>query len=165
MAHVGSGDKADSSQRVLKLLNTKRGNEIIALTFDSKVLAVKLNRHRFIVFLGHKIVVYDMRGMSSIHTIDLGYVTDKAICALASADEMSQTVGKNFFAYPANNKTGDVNIFDVGSIVCHCCCVRVSPPQRLVMTIKAHGNPIQFLALSRNGDRLATASDKVVVVE
>ena len=117
VAHVGAGDKADSSQRVLKLLNTKRGNEIIALTFDSKVLAVKLNRHRFIVFLEHKIVVYDMRGMSPIHTIELGYVTGSAICALASADEMSQTVGKNYFAYPADCKTGDVNIFDVGSTV------------------------------------------------
>ena len=134
---MGAGEKADSSLRALTLLNTKRGNKIITLTFDSKVLAVKLNRHRFIVFLETKIVVYDMRGMSPIHTIDLPYVAKSgaslmalpvtcvnvcvaAICALASADELSMTVGKNYFAYPASNTVGDVNIFDVGSTVCGC---------------------------------------------
>ena len=79
VAHVGAGEKADSSQRVLRLLNTKRGNEIISLSFDTKVLAVKLNRHRFVVFLERKIIVYDMRGMSPLHTIDLPYVADHGL--------------------------------------------------------------------------------------
>ena len=40
-----------------------------------------------------------------------------AICALASADELSQTVGKNYFAFPSSIATGEVMIFDVGNLV------------------------------------------------
>jgi hypothetical protein len=79
IAHVGSCDDATSSPRTLKLLNTNHGRVISEVTFDTPVLALKMNRHRLVVFLEARIVVYDMRSASELHTIPLSYVAKKGL--------------------------------------------------------------------------------------
>jgi hypothetical protein len=69
VAHVGDGESAVSSQRVLRMINTKREKEIIRMNYNTKILAVKLNRLRLIVVLESHIHIYDVRNMRLAHTI------------------------------------------------------------------------------------------------
>ena len=77
VAHIGSCDDAASSSRTLKLLNTNHSRIITEVTFDTPVLALKMNRHRLVVFLQSRIVVFDMRSASELHTIPLEFEAKK----------------------------------------------------------------------------------------
>jgi autophagy-related protein 18 len=69
VAQVGDGDSATSSQRTLRMINTKREKEIIRMNYDTKILSVKLNRLRLVVVLEEHIYIYDVRNMKLTHTI------------------------------------------------------------------------------------------------
>lgn len=64
-----TGEGASSSQRCLRILNTKREKEIIRMNYHTTVLAVRLNRKRLVVVLENTIYIYDMSTMHLAHTI------------------------------------------------------------------------------------------------
>jgi hypothetical protein len=82
VAHGGSCDDLASSSRNLKLLNTNHGRIITDVTFDSPVLALKMNRHRLVVFLASRLIVFDMRSATELHTIPLKYTAKKGMLML-----------------------------------------------------------------------------------
>ncbi|CAJ0918069.1 19883_t:CDS:2 [Entrophospora sp. SA101] len=70
VALVGAGEHPSFSPRRLQITNTKRQSTICELTFNTSILAVKLNRRRLIVVLEQTIFVYDISNMKLLHTIE-----------------------------------------------------------------------------------------------
>jgi hypothetical protein len=150
VAHVGAGETAGSSQRVLRMINTKRQKEIIRMNYSKQILAVKLNRLRLVVLCEDNIYIYDVRNMRLVHTIESTPKNPRGIpaltlslrpaphrhlagvCALASCDsvEHGQSVGHNFLAYPGDDTKGVVHVFDATNLVRPCAFddnLRISP--------------------------------------
>ncbi|CAG8433297.1 13045_t:CDS:2 [Ambispora gerdemannii] len=159
VALVGAGEQPAFSPRRLQITNTKRQSTICELTFATSILAVKLNRRRLIVVLEPTIFVYDISNMKLLHTIETS-PNPRAICAL------SPTNDNCYIAYPSptpsptspfSNSTqnaapsGDVYVFDA---------VQLQP----VNVIQAHKSPVSYVAISFDGLKLATASDKGTVI-
>lgn len=150
VAQVGSGDGgASSTQRSLRMLNTRRDKEITRLNYNSPVLSVKLNRRRLVVVLETEVFIYDITNMKQEHNIQKTPPNPKGICALASCDGADD--GNFFFAYPGSADSGEVHIFDTVHL-------------RNITTINAHQSAVSCLALSNNGDKLCTASEKGTVI-
>ncbi|CAG8682792.1 4618_t:CDS:2 [Dentiscutata erythropus] len=160
VALVGAGDHPSFSPRRLQITNTKRQSTICELTFQTSILAVKLNRRRLIVVLEQTIFVYDISNMKLLHTIDTS-PNPNAICALSPSNENC------YIAYPSpipspsspfsNHSTqhtapsGDVLIFDALSL-------------QVVNVVQAHKSPVAYVAINSEGTLLATASDKGTVI-
>ncbi|CAG8489574.1 1426_t:CDS:2 [Racocetra persica] len=165
VALVGAGDHPSFSPRRLQITNTKRQTTICELTFQTSILAVKLNRRRLIVVLEQTIFIYDISNMKLLHTIDTSPNPNgdylPAICALSPSNDNC------YIAYPSptpspsspfsNHSTqhtapsGDVLIFDALSL-------------QVVNVVQAHKSPVAYVAINSEGTLLATASDKGTVI-
>uniref|UniRef100_A0A1D1Y915 Autophagy-related protein 18 n=1 Tax=Anthurium amnicola TaxID=1678845 RepID=A0A1D1Y915_9ARAE len=160
VALVGAGEHPSFSPRRLQITNTKRQSTICELTFQTSILAVKLNRRRLIVVLELTIFVYDISNMKLLHTIETS-PNPSAICALSPSNDNC------YIAYPSptpspsspfsNHSTqqtapsGDVYIFDALSL-------------QPVNIVQAHKSPVAYVAINSEGTLLATASDKGTVI-
>ncbi|EJT99405.1 WD40 repeat-like protein [Dacryopinax primogenitus] len=161
VALVGAADQPTSSPRQLKIVNTKRQSTICELLFPTTILAVKLNRKVLAVVLEAEIYLYDISNMKLLHVIETS-PNPNAICAL------SPSATSCYLAYPSPipspsstssvppptthaSQSGDVIIFS---------------PLTLTITnvVHAHKTPISCLALSSNGQLLATASEKGTII-
>lgn len=101
-----------------------------------------MNRKRLVVILEEHIHIYDISNMKILHTIDTS-PNPNALCALSPSSDNC------YVAYPANNTTGEVLIFDALSL-------------QTVNIIQAHKSPVACLSFNYDGTMLATASDKVI---
>ncbi|ORY85744.1 WD40-repeat-containing domain protein [Protomyces lactucae-debilis] len=167
VALVGLGDQPDLSPRRLQIVNTKRGSSICELTFPTAILAVKLNRKRLVAVLSQNLYVYDIANMKLLHTIETS-PNPNAICALSSSSDAC------YIAYPSPTPmpssgadgapahapvanpahvpvSGDVLIYDASSL-------------QPVNVVEAHKSPLSCIALSSDGTKLATASDKGTII-
>lgn len=148
VAHVGAGEGAASSQRCLRIINTRTEKLIQQINYPSAVLAVKLNRDRLVVVLETTIYIYGLRDLKQLHTIDGTFPNPKGICALSCTLNPDGTEGSganNYLAYPGED--GKAYVYDVWH-------------QKLIEVIageEAHNAPIAAMAFSPNGDKLATA--------
>jgi len=153
VAHVGSGEGAASSQRALRMINTKTEKLIIQLNYASAILAVKINRERLVVVLETTIYIYDITTMNELHMIDQVPLNPNGVCALACSQNVpgDGTLQNNFFAYPGSIEKGEVYVYDVQNL-------------KAFDVIEAHNSPISCLAFSPSGETLATASGKGTVI-
>ncbi|KZT51183.1 WD40 repeat-like protein [Calocera cornea HHB12733] len=161
VALVGAADQPSSSPRQLKIVNTKRQSTICELLFPTTILSVKLNRKVLAVVLEAEIYLYDISNMKLLHVIETS-PNPHAICALSPSSSAC------FLAYPSpipspsststsppssapQAQNGDVIVFS---------------PLTLSITnvVHAHKSPISCLALSSNGQLLATASEKGTII-
>lgn len=150
VAHVGAGEGAASSQRCLRIINTRTEKLIQQINYPSAVLAVKLNRDRLVVVLETTIYIYGLRDLKQLHTIDGTFPNPKGICALSCTRDPNGTGvegsgANNYLAYPGED--GKAFVYDVWH-------------QKLIEIIagdEAHNAPIAAMAFSPNGDKLATA--------
>ncbi|CAG8584666.1 8601_t:CDS:2 [Diversispora eburnea] len=160
VALVGAGEHPSFSPRRLQITNTKRQSTICELTFQTSILAVKLNRRRLIVVLEQTIFVYDISNMKLLHSIETS-PNQTAICALSPSNENcyiaypSQTPSPSSpFSNQSSQNTspsGDVLIFDALSL-------------QIVNIVQAHKSPVAYVAINSEGTLLATASDKGTVI-
>ncbi|KAI3650958.1 hypothetical protein MP228_004439 [Amoeboaphelidium protococcarum] len=144
VALVGAGIHPQYSPRRLQLINTKRQSVICELNFVTTVVAVKLNRRRLLVVLENSVHVYDISNMKLLHTIDTS-PNPRGVIAMASSSENC------YVAYPANNLTGEVLIFDANTL-------------QTVNIIQAHKSTLSYLAMNQDGSLLATSSEKGTVI-
>lgn len=150
VAHVGAGEGAASSQRCLRIINTRTEKLIQQINYPSAVLAVKLNRDRLVVVLETTIYIYGLRDLKQLHTIDGTFPNPKGICALSCTHDpkgmgAEGSDANNYLAYPGED--GKAFVYDVWH-------------QKLIEIIsgeEAHNAPIAAMAFSPNGDKLATA--------
>jgi hypothetical protein len=135
VVHVPAGEAASSSQRIVRIFHTKRNKEITRMSYSSSVLAVRMNRKNLVVLIETAIYIYDITNMHLLHTISStppnpaglpltycspAYKILAGICALASCyvNGDPKGVGTNsFFAYPGNDATGEVFVYDVANMV------------------------------------------------
>ncbi|CAJ0748730.1 1889_t:CDS:2, partial [Entrophospora sp. SA101] len=138
-----------------------RQSTICELTFNTSILAVKLNRRRLIVVLEQTIFVYDISNMKLLHTIETS-PNPNAICALSSSSN-----DNCYIAYPSPapppsslfsshgsqqpSPSGDVLIFD-------------AVQQQVVNIVQAHKSPVSCVSINSEATLLATASDKGTVI-
>jgi autophagy-related protein 18 len=158
VAVVGSGSQPTSSQRRLRILNTKKKTNICELTFPSAILAVKLNRKRLVVVLLDQIYIYDISCMKLLHTIET-LPNPRGVCDLSSNDDSilvypaaSGSTDSPFHKDHGNDAaTGTVLVFDA---------LNIAP----LNIVQAHRSPLACIALNSNGSLLATASSKGTIV-
>ena len=131
-----------SAPRKLKVCHFKKKTEICNNSYTNTILAVKLNRQRLIVCLEDCIHIHNIRDMKLLHTIKDTPPNPNGLCALSANSDNC------YLAYPANNVSGEVNIFDAQNL------------QNKVL-ITAHDNPLAAIAFDSNGLKIATASEKV----
>ncbi|KAJ6556646.1 WD40 repeat-like protein [Mycena vulgaris] len=149
-----------TSPRKLQIVNTKRQSMICELLFPSSILSVKLNRKTLVIVLETEIYVYDISNMRLLHVIET-VANPEAICALSPAADApylaypaplpSPTLAAAAPPAPSPTGSGDVMLFST----------RALAP---VNVLRAHRSPLAILALSGNGQLLATASVKGTVI-
>ena len=142
LALVGGGRNPKYSPNKVMLWDDHQSRCIGELSFRVEVRAVKLRRDKIVVVLEHKIYVYNFSDLKIVHQTDT-VANPKGLCAL------SPTQGNTVLACPGLNK-GQVRVelYDVGA----------------TKFISAHDGDLAMLALSLDGHRLATASEKGTLV-
>mmetsp|Transcript_3926 Transcript_3926/g.6707 ORF Transcript_3926/g.6707 Transcript_3926/m.6707 type:complete len:379 (-) Transcript_3926:768-1904(-) len=112
------------------------------LSFRSEVRAVRLRRDRVVVVLEHKIYVYNFADLKLLHTIET-IANPKGICALSP--NSSQTV----LACPGLHR-GEVRVelYDL----------------KRTKFIAAHDGSLSSIALTLDGSRLVTTSEKGTII-
>lgn len=154
VAHVGAGEAAASSQRCLRLINSRKNKEITRRNYQSAILSVLLNRDRVVVVLETTIYIYELKSMDHLHTIEeipSNSMGISALPTLANVDSKDSSRVFNFLAYPNNSSArGCVHVYDVLNL-------RAGP------VIDAHNTRIACLSFNNDGTMLATASTKGTV--
>jgi hypothetical protein len=115
IAHVGHSEDPASKQRVLRIMKAKQGDEkvIRELLFNSPIAAIKMNHHRAVVVEASKLTIIDTHTMDPIHIIDETPLNPLGIVALTADDSSVH----NVVAFPGSSTSGDVNLFNVISLV------------------------------------------------
>lgn len=134
-----------SSPRKLKMCHFKRGQEITNQSYSNTILAVRLNRERLVVCLEDSLYIHNIRTMALIHTIKKTPLNPKGLCALSPSSDLS------FLAYPGQQSSGAVQIFDTMSL-------------ENKLTITAHDSTLAAMVFNPKGDKLATASERGTVI-
>ena len=131
-----------SSPRKLKVCHFKRNTEICNYSYSNTILAVKLNRLRLVVCLEESLYIHNIRDMKLLHTIRNTPANREGLCAL------SASIDKCYLAYPGHSTAGELQLFDANALASK-------------LTIAAHDNPLAALAFDPQGEKIATASEKV----
>jgi len=142
LALVGGGNNPKYPKNKVMIWDDYQNKCICELEFRSEVKAVKLRRDRIVVVLENKVYVYNFADLVLLHQFETTS-NPKGLCALSHSDEWI------VLACPGN-KPGRVRVE-----LFH---------KKNNITIEAHNNPLNQLALNLNGDILATASEKGTLV-
>ncbi|GJP57306.1 hypothetical protein CLOM_g16330 [Closterium sp. NIES-68] len=112
------------------------------LTFRSEVRGVRLRRDRIVVVLEHKVYVYNFADLKLLHQVET-LSNPRGLC------EVSQSAGSFVMACPGKHRQQiRVELFD----------------QRRTNFIAAHDSEPACIALTLDGQRLATASSKGTLI-
>ncbi|KAG6546019.1 hypothetical protein Mapa_012682 [Marchantia paleacea] len=140
---VGAGEQPELSPRRLNVINTTRGTRV-EMNFFSSILAVGMNMKRLIVVLEKKVYIHEMSSLNCLECIDT-VPNPKGLCAFSPNEDNC------FLALPARTDVGAVLIHDALNL--HALC-----------QIHAHQSPIAAMAISADGNLLATASNQGTII-
>lgn len=142
LALVGGGVSPKFHPNKVMMWDDHQGRCIGELSFRSQVRAVRLRRDRIVVALEHKVLVYNFADLKLLHQIET-LANTKGLMALSSSNHST------VLACPGLH-TGQVRIelYD----------------RRQTRFINAHNNALSCLAMSLDGKRLATASEKGTLI-
>lgn len=179
-ALVFLGEETGSLPRKLKLIHARKNASICDLMFPTAILAVKFSSKHMIVLLEDQIFIYDVISLTLVHKIETSPNLNR-LCAIS--DDLPP--GTAFLAYPSpprtvthdsllvagvntnggpnaahnhvqsvsntQNRLGDAIIYDLNTL-------------QPIAVIGAHKSALAALCLSKDGNLLATASDKGTIV-
>uniref|UniRef100_A0A7R9YYL0 Autophagy-related protein 18a n=1 Tax=Chlamydomonas euryale TaxID=1486919 RepID=A0A7R9YYL0_9CHLO len=142
LALVGGGPQPRFPPNKVMMWDDHQGKCVGELSFRSQVRAVRLRRDRVVVALEHKVLVYNFSDFRLLHQIET-LANAKGLVAVSTVAEST------VLACPGLH-LGQVRLelYD----------------RRQTKFINAHNNPLSCLALSLEGRRLATASEKGTLV-
>mmetsp|Transcript_33926 Transcript_33926/g.74230 ORF Transcript_33926/g.74230 Transcript_33926/m.74230 type:complete len:368 (-) Transcript_33926:140-1243(-) len=142
LALAGGGRNPKYPPNKVMIWDDHQSRCIGELSFRSEVRAVRLRRDRVVVVLEHKIYVYNFADLKLLHQIET-IANPKGICALSP--NSNQTV----LACPGLHK-GEVRVelYDI----------------KRTKFIAAHEGSLACIALTLDGSRLVTASDKGTII-
>lgn len=142
LALVGGGDSPQYSLNKVMIWDDNKKQCIRELTFKSEVRGVRLRRDRIIAVLERRILVYNFVDLKLLHQIET-IANPKGLCAV------SHVAGSFVLVCPGLQK-GQVRVEHYASTK--------------TKFITAHDSRIASLALSQDGNMLATASSKGTLV-
>ena len=134
------------SPRKLRLYHIKKRTEISIHSYTNTILSVKLNRKRLIICLENQLYIHSLNDdLSVLWIIRNTPPNPHGLFALTPQEERS------YLAYPASEKSGEVQIFDTIDL-------------KNKILIPAHDNPLAALSFNQQGTMLASASEKGTVI-
>lgn len=139
MALVGGGKQPKFPQNKVQIWNDNRQTVSTSLEFKTPIQRVRISQTHLIVVLLNKVGIYRMKippeKIADYETVNNPF----GLCEL----------GKNIVAYPGRT-VGQVKLFDLTT--------------SNVSIIPAHESPLRALAISKNGDLVATASEQGTII-
>ncbi|KAG0609631.1 hypothetical protein M758_7G002100 [Ceratodon purpureus] len=141
-ALVGGGKTPKYPPNKVMIWDDHQSRCIGELSFRSEVRAVRLRRDKIVIVLEFKIYVYNFADLKLLHQIET-LANTKAICALSSGPASC------VLACPGQHP-GEIRI-ELYSV-------------KKTRFLQAHDSTVACLALSNNGDFLATASSKGTLI-
>ncbi|GBF89207.1 hypothetical protein Rsub_01924 [Raphidocelis subcapitata] len=142
LAIVGGGDAPQYPPNKVMIWDDHQGKCIGELSFKTQVRAVRLRRDRIVVALEHKVLVYNFADLKLLHQIET-LANSRGLVALSPSSDAL------VLACPGLH-TGQVRVelYD----------------RKQTRFISAHNAALAAIALSPDGKRLATCSDKGTLV-
>lgn len=134
------------SPRKLRAYNFKRKAEISIHSYTNTILSIKLNRRRMIVCLEDQLYIHSLG-----EDLDVKWVIKNIPANPNGLFALSHPEERSYLAYPASQKSGEVQIFDTIEL-------------KNKILIPAHDNPIAALSFNHQGTMLASASEKGTVI-
>ncbi|XP_022649419.1 WD repeat domain phosphoinositide-interacting protein 4-like isoform X2 [Varroa destructor] len=140
----GSGNCADN---VVLGYDLNKHSVCMDSAFIGKVLSVRLRRDKMVVVRSRQISVFSFPGIPKVLHVRDTRPNPKGLCELSPLATSQRII----LAYPGQ-KIGSAMIEDLSS----------SPPHSI--TINAHQNELECIALNQSGTMLATASQKGTLI-
>ncbi|XP_036004452.1 WD repeat domain phosphoinositide-interacting protein 1 isoform X1 [Fundulus heteroclitus] len=129
----------------MNIYHFKKGTEICNYSYPNKILTIKLNRQRLVVFLEESIYVHNIKDMKLLKTLLNTPSNPSGLCALSTNHSSS------YLAYPGSVTSGDIIIHDTNNL-------------STVAMIPAHDSPLAGLAFNASATKLASASERGTVI-
>ncbi|CAL5219293.1 g1099 [Coccomyxa viridis] len=146
MAFVGAGEQPALTPRKLTLMNTTIQSVIQDISFQTSILAVRLNRKRLVVVLDQRVNVYALETLEKLCTLETA-ANPKGVCALTNCPE------PNLVALPASATAGTICIYNL-----------LATGVNVLCEVEAHRTPVSVMAWNHDGSLLASASQKGTVI-
>lgn len=134
------------SPRKLTLFHMKKGAEISIHSYTNTILAVKLNRKRLVVCLEDQLYIHSLK-----YDLVVKYIIRHMPPNPNGLIALSPREDRCYLAYPASQKSGEVQIFDTVEL-------------KNKILIPAHDNPLAALSFNQQSTMLASASEKGTVI-
>ncbi|XP_047214273.1 WD repeat domain phosphoinositide-interacting protein 1-like isoform X1 [Girardinichthys multiradiatus] len=129
----------------MNIYHFKKGTEICNYSYPNKILAIKLNRQRLVVFLEESIYVHNIKDMKLLKTLLNAPSNPSGLSALSTNHSSS------YLAYPGSVLSGDIIVHDTNNL-------------STVAMIPAHDSPLAALAFNASATKLASASERGTVI-
>lgn len=134
------------SPRKLRLYHIKKRTEIGIHSYTNTILSVKLNRKRLIICLEDQLYIHSLNEDLPVKWIIRNIPPNpNGLCALSPFED------RCYLAYPASQRSGEVQIFDTVEL-------------KNKILIPAHDNPLAALSFNQQSTMLASASEKGTVI-
>ena len=140
-------DRPTNSVRKVQVWNTKNNQQLQEISFDTAVLALRMNMKRLVVVLENRLHIHDLSTLKSLMIVHTE-PNKKGLCALSPN---SDNFDHCYMAYPQGTSTGEVVFYNALNLQ--------------IQTIKqAHHAPLSCLIFNAEGTMLATSSTKGTVI-
>lgn len=134
------------SPRKLRLYHIKKRAEISIHSYTNTILSVKLNRKRLIICLEDQLFIHSLKDDLVVKWIIRNIPPNpNGLFALSPRED------RCYLAYPASQRSGEVQIFDTVEL-------------KNKILIPAHDNPLAALSFNQQSTMLASASEKGTVI-
>ncbi|RKP26391.1 WD40-repeat-containing domain protein [Syncephalis pseudoplumigaleata] len=148
IALIGGGSNPRFPLNTVIIWDDAKEKEVIRLEFRSEVKNVKLLRERMVIVLQDRVYVYTFSAQpKKLYMFETPH-NDKGLVAVASSRSMS------VLAFPGQ-QPGHIQVVDLG---------HMSNMLTNKLTIMAHTATLGYLAMSQNGQLIASASEKGTLI-
>lgn len=178
----------------LRIINTKKNSTICELAFPSRIVSVKMNRKRIVVFLATQVLIYDVSCMKLLQKIELSHPcveangtqhmacdlssSDLSVLAFQQFDPLASSAGANGAGHANGTGNGGTNSShgaggepyrdgaESDNLGSQSGNAVIFDALKLspLCIINCHKTALQILTLSENGVLLASASKKGTII-
>lgn len=134
------------SPRKLRLFHIKKRTEISIHSYKNTILSIKLNRKRLVICLEDQLYIHSLKD-----DLDVKWVITNIPANPNGLFALSPREDRCYLAYPASQKSGEVQIFDAVEL-------------KNKILLPAHDNTLAALSFNQQGTMLASASEKGTVI-
>ncbi|XP_065910164.1 WD repeat domain phosphoinositide-interacting protein 4-like [Dysidea avara] len=148
LAIVGGGHSPKYPERNVMIWDDLKKKMICEITFHSPVLSVRLRVNKLIVVSWDEINVFKFPDPVEHYRTIQTQPNPKGLCEVTCGVQQ-------LLLYPADHQVGKLQVYDIDS---------GTNTRRVSKVIDAHQNAIACIAVSRDGNKVATASTKGTLI-